>query len=381
MSNDGKPIVNVSLDDILQNTSIGSSLSAITNNVYGFNHTHQPNPVPINKDHYGLTFFTRPQLNLTTNNIRQSRVFTPLLTKEALSYQQMIRCLLDPRLMYGYPDEPKLNCPLVDNQTAFIPLLTNHLKSISGWPDLVVRDTTSKEGAYQEAHSMVDSGIKNYTKFDITATFRNSMGDPITALFYTWIHYQSLVYEGIIVPYIDFITENEIDYNTRIYRLVLDQTKTRVQKIAATGASFPVNIPIGSSFDYSSEKPYNDANASISIQFTCNGAQYQDPILIHEFNETVSYFNYAMYKDPFGKTNNRDQYMVKIPHRLLPLFKNRGYPYIDPDTYEFSWWIYKDYYNARINALNGVNAALYQIQQSEEPQNYDQGYESSGLVV
>lgn len=335
-SQDGKPLLNLSIDDLSQTSAIGNISRAITDNLYGINHRQTPSPVPINKDHYGLTFFTRPQLNLTTRNMRNVRRMVPLLANESMSYQRAIRCSLDPRMMTGYGDVSAIDCPLIDNHQAFIPILTNHLTSISGWQDIMVPTYTSKEGAYKESHSMVDGVTVNYTAYDITATFRNSRGDPITSLFYYWSHYMSNVFEGTLVPYPDIMLCNELDYCTRIYRLVLDPSKKFVQRIAATGASFPVAVPIGGIFDYSSEKPYNDVNSEISIPFKCNGAIYNDDVLIFSFNKTVQIFNSEM------KDGTRENAMVKIPSQYLTLFNNRGYPRIEPTSYELEWWINKD---------------------------------------
>jgi hypothetical protein len=238
--------------------------------------------------------------------------------------------------MHGaYKDtQPELKCPFVDPEQAFIPILTNHLKSISGWQDILVPIHTSKEGAYKEEHSMVDGIVTNYTAYDIEATFRNSKGDAIMLLFYVWEQYMAAVAEGTLMPYPDFIVENAIDYNTRMYRLVLDPSKTKVQKIAANGVALPTSLPVGAYFDFSVDKPYNDANSDITIRFKCLGAQYFDDILIDEFNKTVQIFNPAMRQESL----NREK-MVKIPLEMLNIFNNRGYPRIDPDTYELSWWV------------------------------------------
>ena len=354
MADNSKPVVSLSLDDFLQNSPIGPIQTAIGNNFYGINHRQLASPIPINKDNYGYTFFVRPQLNMQKSNLRNMRRMTPLLTGDSNSLPRIIRCLLDPRQMYGYPvksgnpdipdDSPTLECPFVDNRQAFIPILTNHLKSISGWPDINVPTYTSNPGAYEEAHSMVDGIIENYTAYDIQATFRNSKGDPIMAMFLAWLIYQSAVFTGDLVPYPDFLVRNELDYNTRIYRLVMDPTKTKVQKIAACGAAVVTSLPIGGSFDFSTEKPYNDANSDITINFKCNGAQYQDDILIDEFNKTVRMFNPSMddraYSNGAGSPITRD--MVKIPNAMLNLFNNRGYPRINPNSYDLEWYIYKD---------------------------------------
>lgn len=340
-----------------------SDSTAMTNNVYGINHRQTPLPIPINKDRYGYTFFTRPQLNMQRANLRSVRLFAPLLTQTELSYERMIRCILDPRMQTGYGILDKdnegnnsegvaLECGLVDGRNAFIPILTNSLTSISGWPDISLPTFSAPEGSYKEGYSIVDGVSVDYTTYDITANFRNSKGDPIVSLFYYWCHYMAHVFEGSMVPYPDFISENEIDYNTRIYRLVMDPTNTKVTRIAACGASFPLNVPTGGLFDFSSEKPYNDVNANIAINFRAMGFVCQDDMLIRNFNYTVGIFNRSMRKDRIAAE------MVQIPRHLLPIFNNRGYPFIEPNTKELQWYIDREYYNLKLQALNNFDQEL-----------------------
>lgn len=344
-----KTIVPFSLDDYFQSTPIGSVDKAIGNNLYGINHRQIAGAVPSNKDIYGLTFFVRPQLNMQGDNIRNVRKFSPLLTDNSLSMQRFVRATLDPRLLTGYTFNkykvPPITCPVVDNMQAFIPILTNNINSISGWPDVVVNPFTSKPGIYQEVYSQVDSKVDNYEAIDLDVSFRNTHGDPILYLFYIWCHYSSYVFEGTLIPYLDFITENEIDYNTRIYRLVLDHKREVVKKIAATGVSFPISVPTGSFFDYNNDKPYNDQNKDITIRFRSLGVIYQDDILIKEFNKTVAIFN------PYMNDEHRAARMVKIPQSLVHLFNNRGYPRINPNNNVLEWWVHQDYYNNRTNAF------------------------------
>lgn len=350
----GAPLTDISVDDLSQDNAIGSLSNAMTNNVFGFNHLQTPSAIPMNKDHFGFTFFTRPQLNMRTQNLRNNRLFNPLLTNASRSYQRAIRCMLDPRIMEHYDDdETGLKCEIFDNKQAFFPILTNHLDTISGWPDITIPSFTSKAGIYREEYSMVDGVALPYNTYDLTATFRNSRGSPILNLFYYWSIYQSLVFEGRLMPYPDMIVRKEIDYNTRIYRLVLDQSKRFVQNISAIGAGFPLAVPIGGTFDYSNEKPYNDANAQISIPIRCMGAIYNDSILIDAFNKTAIAFNREL------KDTKRSSTHVKIPYQLQEIFNHRGYPYINTETYELEWWVPNDVYSAVIagykDFLNEMN--------------------------
>jgi hypothetical protein len=348
------PVIPYSLDDYFQSTPIGSVNRSIGNNLYGINHRQSPGMVPSNKDTYGLTFIVRPQLNLQLDNIVNQRLFYPLtIDGNVYSMQQFVRATLDPRLLHGYKygkiSRNAISCPLVDNLQAFIPVLTNNLNSMSGFPDITVQTHDSKPGAYKEVHSMVDDLSRNFEGFDLDLNFRNTSGDPILYLFYIWVHYASFVFENRLLPYPDYISENEIDYTTRIYRLVLDQSKRVVRKIAATGACFPVSVPTGSFFDFNNDKPYNYKNKDINIRFKCMGVDYQDDILIYEFNKTVCIFNPSM------DDSYREASMVLLTRRLEPLFNNRGYPRINPGTNVLEWWVDQDLFKVRTQAFINQN--------------------------
>lgn len=355
-SNDGKTIGDF-VERVLTNTPGGPVSTAIGDSFYGINHRQEPTPISINRDYHGLAFWTRPRLNLETSNIRTVRQLTPLMNRAAESIQRIIRCTLDPELMWGQTG-PAIPCPFVDPQQAFIPILSNHLLEMSGWPDVEAPTYTSHEGIFKEAVSFVDGVTQRYDTYDITASFRNLPGDPITTMFLLWIHYMSYVYLGTMVPYPDAVIQNEIDSNTRIYRLVMDSTKTRVQKIAATGAAFPISCPIGAAFNFAADRPLNQGLDQITINFRCMGAQYLDDILIDEFNRTTALFNDTMSEKYFTmkRDANRNVYWTnpfytKVEMDALALFNNRGYARIDPVTYELGWWVRNEDYQSRLPLL------------------------------
>jgi hypothetical protein len=339
-SNNGAPlqVVGDALDRVLENTPVGPVSTAIGQTVYGLNHRQQPNAVPMNKDYFGMTFFTRPRMNMSTANLRQVRQFAPLLTTNPNSLQRVIRCMLDTES--GKRNVDQYSSALVDDQQAFIPILTNQLVSMGGWPDMELPHWTSKPGVYQENYSMADGNAFVFRAFELQCNFRNIPGDPITTLMLSWVLYAALVFEGILMPYPEMIVENEIDYQTRIYRLVLDSNRRYVQKIAATGAAYPILAPIGSAFNFESDTPINRSSDQVSVSFHCMGALYQDDILIKEFNQTVVNQNYHM-NDKF-----RAQYMKQIPPGTTQLFNHSGYPRINPATYELEWWILIEDYNS-----------------------------------
>lgn len=358
---DKNSITEMSIDEYFQTTAIGSVDRAIANNLYGINHTQNSGFIPMNKDERGFVFVVRPQLNLQSDNIRNRRELYPMLNDRDDSIARYTRMMLDPRLAFGYTppaansksrltdikyatDKP-MSCPFVDPYTAFIPAVTNNVTAASGFPDLVLPLWSSEKGLYNEGYFMVDGVYRNYEEYDIDLTFRNTRGDPLMYQFYTWQLYSSMVFEGLLMPYIDFITEREIDYSTRIYRLVMDETKTYVTKIMCTGASMPVSLPIGSMFDFNLDEVYNKQNSTFTVRFKSVGAVYFDPIVARWFNETVVIFNLAM-ADAY-----RSQYMTKITKSTMFIFNNRCYPRINPETYELEWWVPNDVFKTRSAAF------------------------------
>lgn len=356
-------VINGTIDQMMSNLPIGSLTRAMGNNLYGLNFTQTGNAAPRPKDHYGFTFFTRPQLNMSRINLTNYRGFYNLLTDNVNSYQAFTRLMLDPRLAYI----GRAKCPFVDIKNPFISVLTNNLVSMSGWPDLSVPVYTSASGLYGEEHSMVDGVTNHFESFDIDATFKNTKGNPLLYFFYIWIKYQTLVFEGILNPYFDMITENELDYNTRIYRLVLDQQKKYITYIAATGASFPMNVPSGSLFDYNIDTPYNTRNSEINIRFRTNGFTAFEDIVKKNFNDTLCIFNPEMNKVyQFDSSDGEETARaredssviyripgcsyVKIPHHIamssdttglgssIYSLNHRCYPYINLLTNELEWW-------------------------------------------
>ena len=357
---DGGLVIDGKIDQLLENLPLGSISKVIGNNLYGINFRQTGSPVPRSRDNYGFTFFTRPQLNMHNHNISNYRGFHSLMTDNAISYQRFTRLMLDPRLQL----KEGLTCPFVDNKNGFISVLTNDIISLSGWPDLNTPTYTSQSGLYGEEHSIVDGVTNHFESYDIDVTFRNTKGNPLLYMFYIWIKYQTLVFEGILNPYLDMITENEIDYNTRIYRVVLDQQKRFVTQIASTGASFPINVPLGNIFDFNKENPLNSIT-EINIRFRCMGFTAFEDLVKLEFNKTQAIFNADMRRivqSDLSPGPDRDKYRddamqvyrignyVKIPYYLSANMdgdislggyysnNHRAYPYINLYTSELEWW-------------------------------------------
>lgn len=344
----------ITIDEYFSSTALGSLSRAVGNTLYGINHQQVPPVLPMTKDMYGLTLMVRPQLNLQTDNLRNVRSLYSLLSTSETSIQRYIRCMLDPRLQHGHGSgeySKPLTCPLVDPLQAFIPVASSTLLTLSGWPDVVSPLFVSEPGLYKENYLQVDGTTKIYNNYDLDLTFRNFRGNPLVQLFQTWQTYTSCVFEGTLVPYLDFIIENEIDYMTRIYKFTFASDKETINMMAATGVSVPISTPMGNFFDHNHEMPFNNQVKEFTVRMSSLGAIYNDPILVHEFNKTVQIFN------PYMRDNLRETQMTKIPRDVIGLFNNRGYPRINHTNMKLEIWIQTDIYNKVIEAyhMSGAN--------------------------
>jgi len=333
-----KPIKSADVDDVFKISPSGQSNMAIGDNFRGFNHRQAPSVIPINKDQYGLTFFTRPRMNLSDQNLRIMRKLSPLLSNREDSIQRIIRCWLDP---VGNK-RGDFKSPYVDECMPFIPLLTNLLISLPGWPDQAMPYSTSQAGVRQEQFALYDGTDEINRIVDLTANFRNVSGDPLTPLFDAWLTYGRGVYFNDIMPHMDSILENEVDYDTRIYRLILDEKKHTVLRIGATGWGDPVSNPTGSVFNLETDQGDGQINPGlqqVSVHFVNTGVMYHDEILKWEFNQcSEQWFN------PNMADGTRQRMFTKVPMEELPIFNYRGYPRINLETSELEWWVRNDEY-------------------------------------
>lgn len=330
----------------------GDTDSAITNTFMGFNHRIAPTAIPKNRERAGYVFFTRPDLNLSRANVQESPRMLHMAENGYSSAERAILGILDPMCPYtmavegvgglGMDFHPQVP---FDNKQAFIPLFTNRITTLSGFPDNTLDVYTSEEGLKREQWSMIDSHYAvNYT-FTLNATFQNLDGDVTTQLITTWLEAMSNYYDGTFWPRTRNVIQREKNYETRIYRLIMDPTLTYVTKIGAALAAFPVNDNLGAIMNYDAQTPMIDANDQINVQFHCQGAAYLDPRLIEEFNEVVRTFNPDMVEaeNNIGLFTPRGD-LRRVSKSEIQYFNWYGYPQIDRNTKELLWFVYEDQY-------------------------------------
>lgn len=368
-------ITSLSLEELLDSFPTSSLDKAMLNNLRGIDFLRTRNALVSNRDRPGFTFFTRPQLNMQPDNLRNVRELSMLLSNVPASIQTYVRCMLDPRLVNGLDYKtariPGQRCPLIDNRNAFIVPFTNNLLNSSGWPDMAVPTFDSDPGLYNEVWSMVDGRVINSGTYDVTVNYRNTRGDVIAMLHYVLALYSSMVFEGKLVPYLDYITENAIDYNIRIYRIMTDHTHTKVTKMCNSIASTVTGVPTGTFFDEPGDRAFSDANQQMSIRYKCNGFRVFDPISIWDFNQVVCIFN------PDMEDGIRQETMFKIPNRMKEFFGfKKVYPRIEVQTNELEWWVDRSEfqkvsgaYLARIAAGAAQNESFEEYEEYEEEEN------------
>lgn len=356
-------------DVLSQMNGLGTRSSSFAEFLTGFNHRSIGAPLPVHAEGSGITFFTRPNFNLSYDNLSVDRVLTPLLTENQYTYQRVIRAILDPIgsgvQLYDTPAR-SITSPLFDSKSAFIPMFTNALTGLTGWPDQAMDIYTSHEGILRETWVYADGNSKVFTATDLNATFRNVGGDPITLLLFVWLTYMDHIHRGTMTPYLRSILTNRIDYQTRIFRFTLDPTRTRIQKWASATGCFPVANPIGAAFNFSSDNAYTQENAdSISTTFKAQCIEYFDPLIFNEFNETVQMFN------PLMGDATRAQNYTKIPYQNLQMFNWAvSYPHINVLTNELEWWVDTSAYLTRManhTSFTSLPAAVIASSTASEP--------------
>ena len=359
---------NDSLDGLkLYLDNLTPSSSNVSDLIYGFNSDKASIQLLKNKDSMGFVFFTRPDLNLSDGNLSNDRRFGRMLAKgdktdagdikgyQNYSLHKVLRHILD-------PDQAKLfnrSQGVFNDKQAFIPVLSNTLERLSGWPDEAINVASTEEGVRKETVLIVDGVSEMNSKFSLSAEFVNIPGSVITWLFDYWVKYTSNVigdFEKMTAKPINILGRFK-DYETGIFRIILDESNTRLQSIAYT-VGIPVNAPRALSANYDRSKAHNDDADTVSITFECQGAEYDDPILMEEFNNIVAEFNPDMAdnRTPINgqidlDATRRKSKLIKLKYNELDLARYHAYPRINLLTMEFEWWIEEHKYKSMVNGV------------------------------
>lgn len=378
-----------SLDQLSRSMGYGTYKGQAYDMFRGYNFRTNGQATPANTDQVGYTFITRPELNLTDKNLSQDRSLSPLLTGNQYTIQRAIRALLDPHCVAnGY------GTPLINNNHAFLTILTNTISDVSGWPDNTMADFVEPEGIMGEAFAMADGYYRVRGAFDLTCSFVNTEGAPVLKILDTMLLYMENVLGIKMVPYAENNIENRMDYTMRMYRLIMDPSRRFVQHIMSNGYMYPKTNPWGAIANFSSSENFDKSNDKVNVQFRAVGAEYNDPILPWEFNRTVGMFNddlkvidntsagIAALMD--GKLLlNRGSRYIQIPNEYLDYYNYECYPLIHPVTWELMWFLESERYNEIAQQLQeSINISPEKLNDNSDGSpmaNPTYGYKSGAL--
>ncbi len=246
-------------------------------------------PLPPNREHTGLTFITRPRLNLQRMNIRNDRILAWLDTINSSSIPFSIRAYLDTEWASQNEDICRYS-PLFNAEMPFLVPITNALRGITGFPDFVVDTYTTEADFFGGDQTLVAGSNFNQNTNELTLTIQDIQGGYLAAMFLIWIRFMALVKLGVVNAYPDDIAHHEACYTCSVYRLVLDPSKRYVVKWGKGTGCFPVQVPIGAMLNQNDDETYNSASAQFSVTMKMNHFHPMDPIILQEFNTLVMRF-------------------------------------------------------------------------------------------
>lgn len=318
----------------------------------GLNRLPNAPALPIHREMQGLTLFTRPELNLSDQNIANIRHLSHLLAKSRDTPQHAIRRILDPRIQMT--DSGADRSLLVDMYNPYISLLSNTLVSMSQPPDIGTSTYSSPEGIMKEQWIMNEGVVFMNGRYDLTCVFNNPKGAMVLTLIHAWLLYMSYLRvgpHGGCIPYPVSSFYGVMDYFTRIERFKFDESGRYIVEWFHTGASFPTNLSIGAGFGFTREEAYDQENRTLSVQFSSVGAVYQDPIQLIEFNMRYERFNKYMHD------NFRASHYKRIDYKDVPEFNYIGYPRINLTNHEMEWWVPNEVYNKILEGRDPLSRA------------------------
>lgn len=283
------------------------------------------NVADLNTENIGLTFITKPKLNLTMSNIRHEPILSTLVTDDPTTVPFAIRCYLDSNYAtLGNSGLVATNSFYYDSRTPYINPLTNSISQIHGWPPFDVSTVTSEDGFFGENQTMAKGSDFNNQTYDLTLTFRDTTGSPALFLIHYWVYWIACMMQGSVTKYEEDIIQNRHSYTCAIYRFVLDASKTRITAWSKATGCFPRSSPINEKFDIASRSHFIDSLHEFSVQFVANHISYMNPNTLLEFNSIVTKFAGPIF-DSRGSKLRSD--LAVLPNVASNNYK--GFPYID----------------------------------------------------
>jgi hypothetical protein len=277
-------------------------------------------PIQINSEMVGLTFFTKPRLNMSTMSIRQDPTLMMLDTLDAETFAFALRCNLDTVFAKSKIARDAASfCPWFNDTSPFMIPMCNMVSGISGWPDFNVEYETTESGTFSEDMTLVRGSDMGRRTYDLSCTFRDIQGGFLMSYIYYYLYAMALQMEGSIVAYPEDRDANRLNYTISIYRFVMDPSMTRITKWAKATGCYPVNIPIGDVFNFGPGDSFIHTSQQFTVPFKANVIKYMDPRDLADFNTLVARYGWA----------NEGERLKRIATKPLAEQNFSGLPWID----------------------------------------------------
>lgn len=233
----------------------------------------------------GLTFITRPKLNLSTSTIKQDAQLIMLNTTNPTSIAFYLRMLLDSKLSKSdvFSDFVKAS-PMFNMTNPWLVPAMNNLTDISGFPDPTMDVFTSEGGFMNEQISFPAGSDRCRRTFEIQMTFNDVQYGVLLAMFQFWFEWMALLNQGIVTPYMEDMEQRKLPYTVSIYRFLFDPSRRYITRWAKCTGCFPRAVPVGGVFNISQGEVFASSAAKFTVPFTCNVFEYNKPTIIQDFN-------------------------------------------------------------------------------------------------
>mgnify|MGYP001214329310 FL=1 len=316
-------------------------------------------PFQVNRMYRGMTFITRPKLNLSTRSLKQDDTMQMLNNADPYGFQMAIRSWLDTKFAKDN-DYITRNCPFFNKFSAFNIPLMNSLTAISGWPDTVIESYTTRGGYFSEDMSFAVGSTDGRQTTNLTLSCRDFQGGFVMAMLFYYLRSLYLQSSGLSTVYTEDIDAYRLNYTFSIYRFLLDPYRKSIPYWAkATGCWFS-GLPTGDLFNFSIDDEYIPTSREFSFPVVANRVEYMNPQILTDFVTVASRYGGSYLKDRSEGKALPDGY-VEVPYSASQNFV--GMPTIDlrAGANDFVWVApYSETQSTLAGAVQQAEAALEQ---------------------
>lgn len=341
-------------------------------------------PFQINRMYRGMTFITRPKLNLSTRSLRQDPTMQMLDTTNPYSFQMAIRGLLDTKFCRDHPDMV-FACPYINTKSPFNIPMMNSLTAISGWPDTVIETFTTRGGYFSEDQTIAVGSTDGRQTTNLTLSCRDYQGGFVMAMIFYYLRSLYLQSSGLTTVYTEDIDKFRLNYTFSIYRFLLDPYRKSIPYWAKATGCFISGMPTGDLFNFSIDDEYIPTAREFSFPVVANRIEYMNPQILTDFVTLAARYGGSQFKTRSLGGALDDGY-VEVPYRSDMNFI--GMPTIDlrKGNNDFVWIApYSETQSTLEGAIQQTEASLEQtlstLRQSIAANSFNASSDKTSLIT